>query len=74
MCDTNFQKMEAERAGWQTRPSPRSDRSGDKLSGRGIGRSPPPSAGNLTPVASKTVVQGISRTLLEEVKFDNKTT
>ncbi len=97
----------AERAGWQTRPSPRSDRSGDKLSGRGIAYA----QRNSTRVAivaevevdrgsgkiwarkftvahdcgqiinpdglkytiEGNVVQGISRTLLEEVKFDNKT-
>ena len=97
----------AERAGWQTRPSPRSDRSRDKLSGRGIAYA----QRNGTRVAivaevevdrgsgkiwarkftvahdcgqiinpdglkytiESNVVQGISRTLLEEVKFDNKT-
>jgi nicotinate dehydrogenase subunit B len=29
-------KAAAERAGWQTRPSPKPDRTGDKLTGRGI--------------------------------------
>jgi hypothetical protein len=38
-------KAATERAGWQPRPSPRPDRTGDMLVGRGIAASPMPSGG-----------------------------
>ena len=99
-------KAAAERAGWQTRPSPQRDQTGEQVSGRGIAYA----QRNGTRVAmiaevdvdrgsgkirvrkftvahdcgqiinprgvrmavEGNVVQGISRTLWEEVKFDNK--
>jgi nicotinate dehydrogenase subunit B len=99
-------KAAAEKAGWQTRPSPRKDQTGTKVSGRGIAYS----QRNGTRVAivaevdidrttgkiwgrkftvahdcgliinpdglkytiEGNVVQGTSRTLWEEVKFNNK--
>jgi len=100
-------KAAAERAGWQTRPSPRKDQSGDKVSGRGIayaqrngtrvamiaevdidrrsgkirvprftvahdcGQIINPDGVRMT--VEGNIVQGISRTLWEEVKFNNKT-
>jgi CO/xanthine dehydrogenase Mo-binding subunit len=100
-------KAAAEKAGWQSRPSPRKDQTGDKVSGRGIAyaqrsgtrlaiiaevdidrRSGKIHARKFTvahdcgqiinPDGLKmaiegNVVQGISRTLWEEVKFDHKT-
>jgi CO/xanthine dehydrogenase Mo-binding subunit len=100
-------KAAAEKAGWQSRPSPRKDQTGDKVSGRGMAYA----QRNGTRVAmvaevdidrrsgkiwvrkftvahdcgqiinpdgirmavEGNVVQGISRTLWEEVKFDHKT-
>ncbi len=100
-------KAAAEKAGWQTRPSPRGDQTGDKVSGRGIayaqrsgtrvamiaevdvdrhsgkiwvrkftvahdcGQIINPDGLRMT--IEGNVVQGISRTLWEEVKFNNKT-
>ena len=99
-------KAAAEKAGWQPRPSPRKDQTGDKVSGRGVGYA----SRNGTRVAviaevevdrrsgkiwvrkftvahdcgqiinpdglhhtvENNVVQGASRALWEEVKFDNK--
>jgi nicotinate dehydrogenase subunit B len=99
-------KAAAEKAGWDTRPSPRKDQTGDKVSGRGIAYA----QRNGTRVAmiaqveidrhsgkiwvrrftvahdcgqiinpdglrlavEGNIVQGISRTLWEEVKFDDK--
>jgi CO/xanthine dehydrogenase Mo-binding subunit len=99
-------KAAAEKAGWQTRPSPRRDQTGSKVSGRGIAYS----QRNGTRVAivaevdidrqsgkiwarkftvahdcgqiinpkqikstvEGNIVQGVSRTLWEEVQFDNK--
>ena len=99
-------KAAAEKAGWQTRPSPRKDQTGDKVSGRGIayaqrngtrvamiaevdvdrhsgkiwvrrftvahdcGQIINPDG--LRQTVEGNIVQGISRTLWEEVKFDNK--
>jgi len=99
-------KAAAEKAGWQTRPSPRKDQTGDKVSGRGIayaqrngtrvamiaevdidrrsgkiwvrkftvahdcGQIINPDGVRMT--VEGNIVQGISRTLWEEVKFDNK--
>jgi len=96
----------AQKAAWQTRPSPRKDQTGDKVSGRGIayaqrngtrvamiaevdidrrsgkiwvrkftvahdcGQIINPDGLRMT--IEGNVVQGISRTLWEEVKFDNK--
>jgi len=99
-------KAAAEKAGWQTRPSPRRDQSGETLSGRGIAysqRGPTRVAivaevdidrtsgkvwGRKFTVAHDcgqiinpdglrytiegNVIHGMSRTLFEEVKFDNK--
>ena len=99
-------KAAAEKAGWQTRPSPRKDQTGDKVSGRGIAyaqrsgtrvamiaevdvdrRSGKIWARKFTVAhdcgqiinpdglhhaIEGNIVQGISRTLWEEVKFDNK--
>jgi nicotinate dehydrogenase subunit B len=99
-------KAAAEKAGWQSRPSPQKQQTGDKVSGRGIGYA----SRNGTRVAviaevdvdrrsgkiwarkftvahdcgqiinpdglhhtiENNVVQGTSRALWEEVKFDNK--
>jgi CO/xanthine dehydrogenase Mo-binding subunit len=100
-------KAAAEKAGWQTRPSPRKDQTGDKVSGRGIAYAQrngtrvaivaevdiDRSSGKiwarkftvahdcgqivnpdgLKKTIEGNVVQGTSRTLWEEVKFDNKT-
>jgi len=99
-------KAAAEKAGWQSRPSPRRDQTGDKVSGRGIayaqrngtrvamiaeididrrsgkiwvrkftvahdcGQIINPDGLRMT--IEGNIVQGISRTLWEEVKFDNK--
>jgi nicotinate dehydrogenase subunit B len=99
-------KVAAEKAGWQTRPSPRKDQTGTQVSGRGIaysqrngtrvaivaevevdrrsgkiwarkfavahdcGQIINPDAVRKTVEAN--IVQGTSRTLWEEVKFDNK--
>ena len=99
-------KAAAEKANWQSRPSPRKDQTGDKVSGRGIAyaqrngtrvamiaevdidrRSGKISVRKFTVAhdcgqiinpdglrmtIEGNVVQGISRTLWEEVKFDNK--
>ena len=98
-------KAAAEKAGWQTRPSPRKDQSGDKVSGRGIAyaqRGPTRVAviaevevdratgkiwarkftvahdcgqiinpDGLQHAIEGNIVQGTSRALWEEVKFDN---
>ena len=100
-------KAAAEKAGWQTRPSPRKDQTGDQVSGRGIayaqrngtrvamiaevdidrrsgkirvprftvahdcGQIINPDGVRMT--VEGNIVQGISRTLWEEVKFNNKT-
>ena len=105
--DAALIKAAAEKAGWQSRPSPRRDQTGSKVSGRGIAYAQR-SATRVAIVAEVEVdrssgkiwarkftvahdcgqiinpdglekciegniVQGISRTLWEEVKFDNKT-
>ena len=100
-------KAAAEKAGWQSRPSPRKDQTGSKVSGRGIaysqrngtarrhrrrGRCRPldrqdlgaqvhgrarlrpdhqSRSGSRTTIEGN-IVQGVSRTLWEEVKFDSK--
>jgi nicotinate dehydrogenase subunit B len=100
-------KAAAEKAGWQTRPSPRKDQTGDKVSGRGIAYAE--RGGTRVAIVAEVevdrrsgkiwarkftvahdcgqivnpdgvrmavegnIVQGTSRTLWEEVKFDNKT-
>jgi CO/xanthine dehydrogenase Mo-binding subunit len=100
-------KAAAQKAGWQSRPAPRNDQRGDKVSGRGISyaqRGPTRVAviaevdvnrstgriwarkftvahdcgqiinpDGLHHVIENNVVQATSRTLWEEVKFDNKT-
>jgi nicotinate dehydrogenase subunit B len=100
-------KAAADKAGWQSRPSPRRDQTGNKVSGRGIAYSQrngtrcaivaevdiDRSTGKIwarkftvahdcgqiiNPDGLKhtiegNIVQGISRTLWEEVKFDAKT-
>jgi CO/xanthine dehydrogenase Mo-binding subunit len=99
-------KAAAEKAGWETRPSPRKDQTGDKVSGRGIayaqrngtrvamiaevdvdrrsgkihvrkftvahdcGQIINPDGIRMT--VEGNIVQGISRTLWEEVKFSQK--
>jgi nicotinate dehydrogenase subunit B len=98
-------KAAAEKAGWQTRPSPRKDQSGDKVIGRGIAYAQRTtrvaviaevevtrSTGRiwarkftvahdcgqiinpdgLRHVIENNVVQGASRALFEEVRFDAK--
>jgi CO/xanthine dehydrogenase Mo-binding subunit len=99
-------KAAAEKSGWQTRPSPRRDQTGNKVTGRGIAyaqRSGTRVAivaevdvdrstgkiwarkftvahdcglvinpGNLTQTIEGNVVQGISRTMWEEIHFDSK--
>jgi CO/xanthine dehydrogenase Mo-binding subunit len=100
-------KAAAEKGAWQTRPSPRKDQTGDKVSGRGIayaqrngtrvamiaevdidrrsgkihvrkftvahdcGQIINPDGIRMT--VEGNIVQGISRTLWEEVKFNTKT-
>jgi len=98
-------KAAAEKSGWQTRPSPRRDQSGSKVSGRGIAYAQrngtrvaivaevdvDRQSGKIwarkftvahdcgqiiNPKQLKTtiegnIVQGVSRTLWEEVQFDN---
>jgi nicotinate dehydrogenase subunit B len=95
----------AERAGWQTRPSPRRDQSGSKVSGRGIAYAQRNGTrvavvaevdihretgriharkftvahdcglvinpDGLVKTIEGNIVQGLSRTLWEEVQFDN---
>jgi nicotinate dehydrogenase subunit B len=99
-------KAAAEKAGWQPRPAPRADRSGDVLSGRGIAYAQ--RNGTIVAVVAEieverksgriwgkkftvahdcgliinpeglrytiegNVVQGLSRTLFEEVRFDRE--
>jgi CO/xanthine dehydrogenase Mo-binding subunit len=104
--DTALIKAVAEKSGWQTRPSPRKDQTGAKVSGRGIAYSQrngtrvaivaevdiDRSTGKiwarkftvahdcgqiinpdgLTKTIEGNIVQGVSRTLWEEVKFDKK--
>jgi nicotinate dehydrogenase subunit B len=99
-------KAAADKAGWQSRPSPRKDQTGDKVSGRGISyaqRGPTRVAviaevdvdrstgkiwarkftvahdcgqiinpNGLHHAIENNIVQATSRTLWEEVKFDNK--
>jgi CO/xanthine dehydrogenase Mo-binding subunit len=99
-------KAAAEKSGWQTRPSPRRDQTGNKVSGRGIAYAQrngtrvaivaevdidrqtgkiwarkftvAHDCGQIiNPKQLKTtiegnIVQGVSRTLWEEVQFDNK--
>jgi nicotinate dehydrogenase subunit B len=99
-------KAAAEKAGWQSRPSPRKDQSGNKVSGRGIayaqrngtrvaviaevdvGRASGKiwarkftvahdcgqviNPDGLRSTIEGNIVQGVSRTLWEEVKFDAK--
>jgi nicotinate dehydrogenase subunit B len=100
-------KAAADKAGWQSRPSPRRDQTGNKVSGRGIAYSQrngtrcaivaevdiDRSTGKiwarkftvahdcgqiinpdgLRHTIEGNIVQGVSRTLWEEVKFDAKT-
>jgi CO/xanthine dehydrogenase Mo-binding subunit len=99
-------KAAAEKAGWQTRPSPRKDQTGTKVSGRGIAYSQRNGTrcaivaeveidrttgkiwgrkftvahdcgqvinpDGLKHTVEGNIVQGLSRTLWEEVKFDAK--
>jgi CO/xanthine dehydrogenase Mo-binding subunit len=99
-------KAAAKKAGWQARPSPRKDQTGDKVSGRGMAYSQRNGTrvaivaevdidrrsgkiwarkftvahdcglvinpDGLTKTVEGNIVQGVSRTLWEEVKFDNK--
>jgi hypothetical protein len=100
-------KGAAEKSGWQSRPSPRKDQTGDKLAGRGIAYSQRNGTrcaivaeveidrasgkiwakkftvahdcgliinpDGLKHTIEGNIIQGLSRTLWEEVKFDNKT-
>jgi CO/xanthine dehydrogenase Mo-binding subunit len=104
--DVALLKAVAEKSGWQSRPSPRHDQSGSKVSGRGIAYSQrngtrvaivaevdvDRSTGKiwarkftvahdcgqiinpdgLTKCIEGNIVQGVSRTLWEEVTFDRK--
>jgi CO/xanthine dehydrogenase Mo-binding subunit len=99
-------KAAADKSGWQSRPSPRRDQTGSKVSGRGIAYAQ--RAGSRVAIVAEVdvdrtsgkifcrkftvahdcgqvinpdglvktvegnIIQGISRTLWEEVKFDNK--
>src|SRR3989440_2670321 len=99
-------KTAAEKAGWQNRPSPRRDQTGNKVSGRGIAYSQRNGTrcaivaevdidrasgkifarkftiahdcgqvinpDGLINTIEGNIVQGVSRTLWEEVRFDNK--
>ena len=105
--DTALIKAAAQRANWQTRPSPRRDQTGSKVNGRGIAYAQrngtrvaviaevevDRSSGKiwarkftvahdcgqiinpdgLEKCIEPNIVQGVSRTLWEEVKFDSKT-
>jgi nicotinate dehydrogenase subunit B len=105
--DMTVIKAAAEKSGWQSRPSPRRDRSGSKLTGRGIAYAQHGGTrvaviaeididrptgkiwarkftvahdcgliinpDGLKHVIEGNVVQGASRALWEEVKFDQKT-
>ena len=105
--DVALLKAVAEKSGWQTRPSPRTDQTGTKVSGRGIAYSQrngtrvaivaevdiDRSTGKiwarkftvahdcgqiinpdgLVKCIEGNIVQGVSRTLWEEVTFDAKT-
>jgi CO/xanthine dehydrogenase Mo-binding subunit len=104
--DAAVLKAAVEKAGWQTRPSPRRDQTGDKVSGRGLayaqrngtrvavvaevdidrqsgkifarkftvahdcGQIINPK--QLVKAIEGNIVQGVSRTLWEEVQFDDK--
>jgi nicotinate dehydrogenase subunit B len=104
--DTAVIKAAAEKAGWQSRPSPRRDQTGNKVSGRGIAYSQRNGTrcaivaevdidrasgkiwarkftvahdcgqiinpDGLKNTIEGNIVQGVSRTLWEEVKFDGK--
>jgi nicotinate dehydrogenase subunit B len=104
--DTAVIKAAAEKAGWQSRPSPRRDQTGNKVSGRGIAYSQRNGTrcaivaevdidrasgkiwarkftvahdcgqiinpDGLKHTIEGNIVQGVSRTLWEEVKFDEK--
>jgi CO/xanthine dehydrogenase Mo-binding subunit len=104
--DVALIKAAAEKSGWQTRPSPRRDQTGNKVAGRGIAYSQrngtrvavvaevevDRSSGKiwarrftvahdcgqiinpdgLEKCIEGNIIQGISRTLWEEVKFDGK--
>jgi CO/xanthine dehydrogenase Mo-binding subunit len=104
--DTAVIKAAAEKAGWQSRPSPRRDQTGNKVSGRGIAYSQRNGTrcaivaevdidrasgkiwarkftiahdcgqiinpDGLKHTIEGNIVQGVSRTLWEEVKFDGK--
>jgi nicotinate dehydrogenase subunit B len=104
--DTAVIKTAAEKAGWQSRPSPRRDQTGNKVSGRGIAYSQRNGTrcaivaevdidrasgkiwarkftvahdcgqiinpDGLKHTIEGNIVQGVSRTLWEEVKFDGK--
>src|SRR5262249_31123000 len=104
--DIAVTKAAADKSGWQPRPSPRRDQSGNKVSGRGIAYAQrngtrvaivaevdiDPATGEIwgrkftvahdcgqiiNPRQIRTtiegnIVQGVSRTLWEEVQFDNK--
>jgi CO/xanthine dehydrogenase Mo-binding subunit len=105
--DSALIKAAAAKAGWQTRPSPRRDQTGNRVAGRGIAYAQrngtrvaviaevevDRSSGKiwarkftvahdcgqiinpdgLEKCIEGNIIQGISRTLWEEVKFDNKT-
>jgi nicotinate dehydrogenase subunit B len=104
--DTAVIKAAAEKAGWQSRPSPRGDQHGDKVAGRGISYAQRGATrvaiiaevdvdrstgkiwarkftvahdcgqiinpNGLHHAIENNIVQATSRTLWEEVKFDNK--
>jgi nicotinate dehydrogenase subunit B len=104
--DTAVIKAAAEKAGWQSRPSPRRDQTGNKVSGRGIAYSQRNGTrcaivaevdidrasgriwarkftiahdcgqiinpDGLQHTIEGNIVQGVSRTLWEEVKFDGR--
>jgi CO/xanthine dehydrogenase Mo-binding subunit len=104
--DTAVIKAAAEKAGWQSRPSPRGDQHGDKVAGRGVSYAQRGATrvaviaevdvdrstgkiwarkftvahdcgqiinpNGLHHAIENNIVQATSRTLWEEVKFDNK--
>jgi CO/xanthine dehydrogenase Mo-binding subunit len=104
--DTAVIKAAAEKAGWQSRPSPRKDQTGNTVTGRGMAYAQRNGSrvaivaevdvdrangkiwarkftvahdcgqvinpDGLVKTIEGNIVQGVSRTLWEEVKFDNK--
>jgi CO/xanthine dehydrogenase Mo-binding subunit len=74
--DIALLKAVAEKAGWQSRPSPRRDQTGNKVSGRGIAYAQRNgliiNPDGLKHTIEGNIIQGLSRAIWEETKFDTK--